>query len=147
MTSESENKLKQIYSNIKSFFILDVSSFIKNLGLDMSKPTSIYLANDEILKLILSSAKLKKFKGIIYINKHLSEDLYYSFKQCFSKKDKTKIVLIDNGQFPKHLDIMNVFDEVIFYERFKKNKIIECNGFEKTTDNKLSILMEECIDD
>jgi len=42
---------------------------------------------------------------------------------------------------------MNVFDEVIFYERFKKNKIIECNGFEKTTDNKLNILMEECNDD
>lgn len=144
MTSESENKLKTMYANIKNFFILDVASFIKNLGIDMSKQSSIYLANDEIQKLILSQAKLKKFKGIVYINKNLSVDLYNSFKRCFSKQDQVKIVLIDNGQFPKHEDIMHVFDEVIFYERFKRNKIIECDGFEKNSDNVVNnIIMDE----
>lgn len=143
MTSETEFKLKQIYTNIKNFFILDAEAFVKNLGIDMTKPTSIFLVNDEIEKLILSYAKLKKFKGVIYINKHLSSELYFSFKKCF-KKDKVKIILIDNGQFPKHDDIMNTFDEVIFYERFKKNKIIECDGFEKNENNVVSnILMDE----
>lgn len=144
MTSESENKLKSLYSNIKSFYIFDCQAFIKSLAIDMSKPSSIYLVNDEITRVILAHAKLKKYKGIIYINKHLSEELYYSFKQCFGKKDTTKIILIDNGQFPKHQDIMDIFDEVIFYERFRKNKIIECNGFEKNEDNVLdNILMDE----
>jgi len=48
MTSESETKLKSIYANIKNFFILDVQSFIKSLHIDMNKPSSVYLANDEI---------------------------------------------------------------------------------------------------
>jgi hypothetical protein len=38
---------------------------------------------------------------------------------------------------------MPVFDEVLFYERFKKNKIIECSGFEKNEDNTLSLLMDD----
>lgn len=144
MSSDSESKLKTVYSNIKNFFILDVQAFVKSLNIDMNKPTSVYLINDEIEKLIISQAKLKKFKGIVYINKHLSEDLYYSFKQKFSKKDSVKIILIDNGQFPKHEDIMDVFDEVIFYERFKKNKIVECNGFEKNDNNVVNhIIMDE----
>lgn len=143
MTSESETKLKSIYANIKNFFILDVQSFIKSLHIDMNKPSSVYLANDEIQKLILSQAKLKKFKGVIYINKNLSEDHIYSFKQCLSKKDKIKFILIDNGQFPKHDDIMGLFDEVIFYERFRKNKIVECDGFEKINDNINTIIMDE----
>jgi hypothetical protein len=40
--------------------------------------------------------------------------------------------------------LFDVFDEVIFYERFKKNKIVECTGFEKNDDNKIkNILMDE----
>ena len=54
LTSESENKLKAVYSNIKSFYILDGESFVKKLGIDLSKPSSIYLANDEIMNIIIS---------------------------------------------------------------------------------------------
>ncbi len=143
MTSESESKLKQVYSNIKNFYILDADKFIKSLDLDMSKQSSVYIANDEIKKIIISQSKLKKYKGIIYINKHLSDDLYQSFKVCLSKYDNVKIMLIDNGQFPKHEDIMGVFDEVLFYERFKKNRIIDCNGFEKKDNVISNIIMDE----
>lgn len=143
MTSESESKLKQVYSNIKNFYILDADKFIKSLDLDMSKQSSVYIANDEIKKIIISQSKLKKYKGIIYINKHLSDDLYQSFKVCLSKYDAVRIMLIDNGQFPKHEDIMGVFDEVLFYERFKKNRIIDCNGFEKKDNVISNIIMDE----
>lgn len=143
MTSESESKLKQVYSNIKNFYILDADKFIKSLDLDMSKQSSVYIANDEIKKIIISQSKLKKYKGIIYINKHLTDDLYQSFKVCLSKYDNVKIMLIDNGQFPKHEDIMGVFDEVLFYERFKKNRIIDCNGFEKKDNVISNIIMDE----
>lgn len=127
MTSERESLLKNVYANIKDYFILDAHAFIKSLNIDMTKRTSIYLANDELQQLINSQLKLKKNKGVIYINKNLSEDLYFSFKEIFGKKG-VKIVLIDNGQFPKHEDIMTTFDEVIFYERFRKTKIIDCEG-------------------
>ena len=145
MTSDSETKLRSIYSNLKNYYILDVQSFIKSLNLDMSKPSSVYIINDEIQQLLSSQLKLKKYKGIIYINKHLSKELFNSFKYQFKKDgDEIKIVLIDNGQFPKHQDIMGIFDEVIFYERFKKNKIIEFNGFERNSNNVINnINMDE----
>ena len=79
------------------------------------------------------------------INKHLSKDLFDSFKYQFKKDgNDIRIVLIDNGQFPKHQDIMDIFDEVIFYDRFKKNKIVEFNGFEKNSNDIInSIDMDE----
>lgn len=145
MTSDSESKLRSIYSNLKNYYILDAQAFIKSLNLDLSKPSSIYIINDEIQTLLMSQLKLKKYKGVIYINKHLSKDLFNSFKYQFKKcGEDIKIVLIDNGQFPKHLDIMEIFDEVIFYERFKKNKIVEFNGFDKNSNDVInSINMEE----
>jgi hypothetical protein len=42
---------------------------------------------------------------------------------------------------------MNVFEEVLFYERFKKNKIIECTGFEKNSDDTFSLLMDDIPED
>lgn len=144
MTTESEYKLKQIFSNLKNFFVLDIDAFVRNMNVDLTKQTSIYLVNSEIEKTILAQAKLKKYQGIIYINKNLSKELHDSVKTRFKNaKDINKLVLIDNGQFPKHLDLMNIFEEVLFYERFKKNKIIECSGFAKNPDDTLSLLMED----
>lgn len=48
MSSVSPSKLRQIFCNIKNFFILDVQAFIRDMNLDMSKQSSIYLVNDEI---------------------------------------------------------------------------------------------------
>lgn len=136
MTSDSENKLRTIYSNLKNYYILDVQAFIKSLNLDISKPSSIFIINDEIQSLMTQQLNLKKYKGVIYINKHLSKELFNSFKYFFKKNNEdVKIVLIDNGQFPKHQDIMEIFDEVIFYERFRKNKIVEFGGFERNSNN------------
>jgi len=39
---------------------------------------------------------------------------------------------------------MEIFDEVIFYERFRKNKIVEFGGFEKNSNNVIdNINMDE----
>lgn len=126
MTDEPEYKLKQVFSNIKNFFIFDVSAFVTSLNLNLNKQSSIYYINTEIEKHMLNALSLKRYNGIIYINKSLSEKLYNSIKSKFKEKyDVNKIILIDDGQFPKHTDIMCIFDEVIFYNRFSKTKIIE----------------------
>lgn len=126
MTDEPEYKLKQVFSNIKNFFIFDVSAFVTSLNLNLNKQSSIYYINTEIEKHMLNALSLKRYNGIIYINKSLSEKLYNSIKSKFKEKyDVNKIILIDDGQFPKHTDIMCIFDEVIFYNRFNKTKIIE----------------------
>ena len=124
-----------MFSNIKNFYVLDVASFVKRMNLDTTKPSSIYLINEEITSLIRAQLKLKKYKGVVYINKNISDSLYYSFRHKFPVDEGVKINLIDNGMVPKYSDIMDVFDEVVFFERFKMNKIIDCNGFDKSSDD------------
>lgn len=129
VTSESAAKIQSLITNIKNFYILDIQAFISEFHLDLTKPTNVYFVNNEISNRILSVSKLKKYQGIIYINNKLSESLYYSLKKRFGNDEHIdKFVLIDNGNVPKHKDLHSVFEEVFFFERFKKNKIVECNG-------------------
>lgn len=129
MSSESEVKLTNVIANIKNFFVFDVQEFIKSFKLDLTKPSNIYFMNNEIASQISGASKLKKYKGIIYINRNLSEQLYYSIKNKFSDdKNIDKIVLIDNGMVSKHRELHEVFGEVYFYDRFRKTKIVECNA-------------------
>nr|DAU61661.1 MAG TPA: hypothetical protein [Bacteriophage sp.] len=47
---------------------------------------------------MLNALSLKRYNGIIYINKSLSEKLYNSIKSKFKEKyDVNKIILIDDG--------------------------------------------------
>ena len=48
-----------------------------------------------------------------------------------------KFILIDNGNASKHKDMFSIFEEVFFYERFKKSRIIEYNQGVRTSDAKL----------
>lgn len=152
ITSEPEFKLKQVFSNLKNFYILDVNEFVESLNVDLTKQSGVYLVNSEIEKLILSQAKLKKYQGVIYINKNISQKLHDFLKQRFKKsKIINKLILIDNGEFPKHQELMGIFEEVLFYERFRKTKIIECQGFEAPINDNivgndnLSTLIESII--
>ena len=83
-------------------------------------------------------SKLKKYQGIIYINKNISATLYHNLKKKFQNVPTIdKFILIDNGNASKHKDLFSVFEEVFFYERFKKNRIIEYNQGVKTEELKL----------
>lgn len=129
MSSESEAKLNNVISNIKNFFVFDVQEFVKTFKLDLSKPSNIYFINNEITAQISSASKLKKYKGIIYINRNLSEQLYYSIKNKFIKdKNIDKIILIDNGLVSKHRELHELFSEIYFYDRFRKTKIVDYNS-------------------
>ena len=128
VTSEPVSKLQNLIVNIKNFYLFDVQDFISKLNLDITKPSNIYYINNEITNDILSMSKLKKYQGIIYINKNLSETLYHSLKSKFGGDPNIdKFILIDNANVAKHKDLHNVFEEVFFIERFRKTKIIECN--------------------
>lgn len=144
VTTESENKLRMLFTNIKSFFILDVQSFVSSFKLDLSKQSNVYFINTEILNQIQYASKLKKYQGIIYINKNLDETLLFNLQNKFKKiKEINKIVLLDNGILPKHRDLHNLCEEVFFYERFYKNKIIECQGIKKDDRGKPSLIMDD----
>lgn len=109
------------------------------MGLTTDKNTSIYLINEEIQKIIKQQASLKKVQGIFYIVSNISENLYASLNNRIKNwKEIDHLILIDNGQFPNHSQVMHLFDEVIFYERFKRNKIMVCNNVQ--TDEEIDSL-------
>ena len=144
VTTESETKLKMLFTNIKSFYILDVQSFVNSFKLDLTKQPNIYFINCELINTIKASSKLKKYQGIIYINKNLSPELLSSLKtKLKSIKEINKFILIDNGILPKLQNLYNYFEEIYFYERFYKNKIIECQGINEDSEGNLSIDMDE----
>lgn len=128
-TTEPLTKLQNVILNIRSFYVFDVQEFISGLNIDTTKPANVYYINNEIVSNISAAAKLKKYQGIIYINKNLSPKLYDSMRLKFGNNEYIdKFVLIDNGNIHRLKKIHNIFDEVIFYDRFKKTKIVECNS-------------------
>lgn len=135
VTTEPITKLNTIISNIKSFYILDIQAFVKSFDLDLRKPSNIYYINTEIENEINQKSKLKKYHGIIYINKNLDGNIIKSLQTKFQKNGEiNKIVLLDNSVVPKHYDLHSICDEIYFYEPFCKNKIIECKGLYKDED-------------
>lgn len=48
ITSESENKLKSLYTNINKFYIIDVMGIAKMMKIDLKRQTGVYLLNEEL---------------------------------------------------------------------------------------------------
>lgn len=129
ITTEPESKLKVLFSNIKSFYILDVQQYISDVKLDLTKQCNVYLVNTEIMNMVMTAAKLKKYQGIIYINKSIDPSIIRNLQSKFKNiKEINKVILIDNGTTPKHAHLHNICEEVYFYERFCKNKIVDCGN-------------------
>jgi hypothetical protein len=66
-TIEPCRKLKNLFSNLSSFYIIDVDTILKESGLDPEKSTHKYLINVELERLIVAGAKSKRYLGMIYI--------------------------------------------------------------------------------
>ena len=98
-----------------------------NFNLDLTKNTSVYFINNFILNKILLKAKIKNTQGIIYINKNLNEDIVLNIQKQFEKNNLSSIIekyiLIDDGQFPKLKFLYPKFEEILFFDRFQKNKL------------------------
>ncbi len=126
VTSEPETKLENVIMNIKNFYVFNVQQFVASFNLDLTKKSNIYLVNNEIMDNLNNVSKLKKYQGIIYINKNLSEALYKSLKKSFAKNIYIdSFVLIDNMNVPRWRNLHSVFEEVLFYQRFHKMRIVE----------------------
>ena len=108
------------------------------MGINTKNKANVYYINGRIIEDIISTSRLKKYQGIIYINKNITEVLYHNLKKKFGNVPTIdKFVLIDNGNAAKHKDLFGVFEEVFFYERFKKNRIIEYTATVKGPDTRI----------
>ena len=140
VTTEPLEKLSNIISNIKSFYIIDIQEFVNRFNLDLQKPSNIYYINTEIENDIIQKSKLKKYHGIIYINRNLNFNIIKNLQMKFQNIGEIhKIVLLDNVNVPKHNDLYSICDEIFFYEPFVKNKIIECKGLYKDEEGNIQL--------
>lgn len=128
-TIEPLRKLKNLFSNLNSFYIIDVDTILKESGLDPEKTTHKYLINTELERLIVSGAKSKRYIGMIYINSKLNCDTIVSIENSINVITNSVIesfVILDDFDTPKLTDYYSLFDEVVFFPALKKTKLIEC---------------------
>lgn len=129
ITGESYRKLRNVFTNLNTFYIIDVDALISESGLNVEKQTHRFIINTEIERLIATGAKSKRYTGIIYINSNINCDIITGIKKSLSEITKSQVeelTLLDDYDTPKYKQYYKLFDEIIFFPTFKKTKIIEC---------------------
>ena len=129
ITGESYRKLRNVFTNLNTFYIIDVDTLISESGLNVEKQTHRFIINTEIERLIATGAKSKRYTGIIYINSNINCDIITGIKKSLSEITKSQVeelTLLDDYDTPKYKQYYKLFDEIIFFPTFKKTKIIEC---------------------
>ena len=79
VTAEPVRKLKGAFTNMNTFYVIDVDDLVARSGLDVGKESHRFLINKEIEGLIVAGAKSKRYNGIMYINSNIGT-LSSSFK-------------------------------------------------------------------
>ena len=128
-TIEPCRKLKNMFSNLSSFYIIDVDTILLESGLDPEKPTHRFLINTELERLINSGAKSKRYIGMIYINSRINCEVIVSIKKSIGDLTNSVVdsfVILDDEDVPKLKDYYTLFDEVAFFPALKRTKLIEC---------------------
>lgn len=122
LTSEPEKILVNSFTNIKSFYILNIDEILKDINV---KNTSYkYFLNKTITDTLIEQSSLKKIKGIIYINSNLNENVIKGLQNKIQTIENIEsLILIDNGATLKLKALYNFVDEVLFFQKWRKIKI------------------------
>lgn len=134
VSTESDRKLRNVFSNLSGFYIINVDSLVEMSHLDLTKNSHRFLMNSEIERLIAIGAKSKRYSGIVYINSMLDKDTVQSLKKSIDGLKESNIdymVLLDDYELPKLKKLYKLFDEVTFFSSLKKTKIIQCTPLKK----------------
>ena len=129
VTIEPCRRLKNLFSNLSSFYIIDVDTILLESGLDVNKKSHQFLINTELERLLTTGAKSKRYLGLIYINSNISFDVIEGVKSAVTDVENSTIenmVILDDCDAPKLRDYYEMFDEVIFFPAIKKARVINC---------------------
>ena len=123
ITQESDKTLSDSFTNIKSFFILDVEDIISEINPRTSSYR--YFCNKIIEDLLKEKSESKKIKGIIYRHKNLNETLILALKNKIETIPTIEsLIIIDNSISLKLKRFYGLVDEVFFFQKWKKLKIL-----------------------
>lgn len=130
-TIEPCRKLKNVFSNLSSFYIIDVDQILEESKLDITNKAHAYLINTELERLIVNGAKSKRYNGLIYINSNINESVIDGIKDLINSLENSNVdsfVLLDDVDVPKLNMYYVMFDEVVFFPSMKRTRIIECSS-------------------
>lgn len=130
-TIEPCRKLKNVFSNLSSFYIIDVDQILEESKLDITNKAHVYLINTELERLIVNGAKSKRYNGLIYINSNINESVIDGIKDLINSLENSNVdsfVLLDDVDVPKLNMYYVMFDEVVFFPSMKRTRIIECSS-------------------
>lgn len=130
-TIEPCRKLKNVFSNLSSFYIIDVDQILEESKLDITNKAHVYLINTELERLIINGAKSKRYNGLIYINSNINESVIDGIKGLINSLENSNVdsfVLLDDVDVPKLNMYYVMFDEVVFFPSMKRTRIIECSS-------------------
>lgn len=129
ITIEPCRKLKNLFSNLSSFYIIDVDTILLESGLNVKKKSHQFLINTELERLLITGAKLKRYLGIIYINSNINLEIINSVRSIVMEAENSTVenmVILDDYDTPKLKDYYELFDEVVFFPAIKKIRVINC---------------------
>lgn len=129
MTIEPLSTLKYVFTNLRSFEIIDVDFIINDIGLDVTKERNAFIVNNEIVDLLKNYSRSRRTSGIIYVNRNLNCNVINSIRDTLAGYDKSlvdELILMDNRDVPRVSSLYPCVDEVLYFTAFKRVRIIEC---------------------
>lgn len=129
ITVESCRRLKNLFSNLSSYYIIDVDTLLRESGMDVNKKSHRFLINTELERLLLTGAKSKRYLGIIYINTNVNYEVINAVKSLVTEVENSNVenmVVLDDSEEPRLKDYYGLFDEVVFFPEAKTVKILKC---------------------
>lgn len=123
LTVEPEKVLLNSFTNLKSFYILNIDNILKEINI--KEQTYKYFVNKIITDTLIEQSSLKKIKGIIYINSNLNLNIIKNLKNKINGINTIEsLILIDNGSTLKLKQYYPEFSEILFFQKYKKIKIM-----------------------
>ena len=121
-TTERYNKLKDIVTNLGSFYVINVPEIVNRVK-DPTTPYAEYYINNVIINSFKEAISMKKYVGVVYINKNIDKRVLDNIKEIDKELSVNDYILLDNSILPKHKNIYNWFEEITFFTRLKKIKL------------------------
>lgn len=123
LTVEPEKVLLNSFTNLKSFYILNIDNILKEINI--KEQTYKYFVNKIITDTLIEQSSLKKIKGIIYINSNLNLNIIKNLQNKINGINTIEsLILIDNGSTLKLKQYYPEFSEILFFQKYKKIKIM-----------------------
>ena len=127
-TRESIESIKASFFPIKHLHIIDSNKIKENFSDITNEEQFNFFVNDEIKTKLLYAANRKKHSTVIYINSELTEEAITNVKELLEEKSNEEFqwtyIFIDKEDrgSPEY----SLFDEIIFFPKHKKMRIVEC---------------------